>query len=456
MRVIRHGLPALLPRTSSRPEGEVQPGSLPARHTRVQYVELSAGFAPLSEHHGASTRVRSIVFLHGKPLGMVDLQPAVAALPERHAAAVGRALDSAIREHLLQDGLPSPTVLSAEGIPVRGTPACGVARRAFLARSPLATVVVPTRDRPQALGACLDGLQRLDYPNLDIVVVDNASRPAAARAITHICQAQPGVRCLREERVGVSNARNAGLAAAKGELVAFVDDDAEPDPNWLTELARGFETEEEIACVTGLVLPRELDTLPQVWFEDLSRLGKGFASQLYDLRQHRPPDSLFPYSVGAIGAGANFAFKTRVLRHLGGFDPELGTGSPARGGEDLEMWFRLMKRGYRIAYQPDGIVYHTHQRDYPSLKKKAFDYGVGLTAFLAKVLAHDPRHAVAFMPRLPRALAHILSKSSPKNSGKQANYPAQLTCIELAGMLYGPLAYLRSRAPRCVSPAQCG
>ncbi|MGH2365219.1 MAG: glycosyltransferase [Chloroflexota bacterium] len=444
-----------MPKTS-QPEHEVLSGSSPARHTCIQYVELSAGFAPPAQHYGASTRVRSIVFLHDQPLGIVDLPPGVAAVPERHAAAVGRSLGGAIREHLRRDGLPAPVALSAEGVPSRGTPACSAARQTFLARCPLATVVVPTRDRPRALGACLDGLQHLNYPNLDIVVVDNASRPAAASAIARTCQARPRVRCLREERVGVSSARNAGLAVATGELVAFVDDDAEPDRNWLAELARGFEAGDEIACVTGLVLPRELDTLPQVWFEELSRLGKGFASQLYDLRQHRPSDSLFPYSVGRIGAGANFAFNTRVLRHLGGFDPRLGTGSPARGGEDLEMWFRLMKRGYRIAYQPGGVVYHTHQRDYSALKKKAFDYGVGLTAFLTTVLAHDPRYAAAFIPRLPRALAHILSRSSPKNSGKQADYPAQLTRIELAGMLYGPLAYLRSRAPHYADAAQGG
>src|SRR5207244_2454103 len=138
-------------------------------------------------------------------------------------------------------------------------------------------------------------------------------------------------RCVRAPRHGLALARNRGLAEADGAIVAFTDDDALPDRAWLAQLAKAFEVAPDVACVTGLVLPAELESDAQVWVDAMWGFGKGFERRVFD--RHRPPGALlYPYTAGVFGSGANMAFRTGALRDMGGFDPALGAGSPATRG----------------------------------------------------------------------------------------------------------------------------
>jgi glycosyltransferase involved in cell wall biosynthesis len=138
----------------------------------------------------------------------------------------------------------------------------------------------------------------------------------------------PQVRYLREERPGSQWARNSGLRLVQGDIVAFIDDDALADPDWLTNLAIAFETVEGVACVTGLALPAELETQAQGWFEQFGGFNKGraFNRLIHNLTTHRMPDPLYPYLAGKFGAGVNMAFKADLFRALGGFDPAFVNG----------------------------------------------------------------------------------------------------------------------------------
>jgi len=112
------------------------------------------------------------------------------------------------------------------------------------------TVVVCTRDRAPSLARCLASLARLDPPAAEVLVVDNAPRDGSTREAV----AATPFRYVREERPGLDNARNRGIAEARGDIIAFTDDDVEVDPRWIGALATAFQ-DPGIAGVTGRVLP---------------------------------------------------------------------------------------------------------------------------------------------------------------------------------------------------------
>ncbi|TMM01307.1 MAG: glycosyltransferase [Actinobacteria bacterium] len=381
---------------------------------------------------GAAVAVR----VHGELVGVVELPLDGEADGARLAARAADALRERIEAHLRADGPPAP-----DGAP----PRCRREHARFLARAPAASVVVATRDGERTLGATLDALLALDYPRFEVLVVDNGSRGDGARSlVAERAEAAHPVRYVREPRHGLALAHNRGLAEADGAIVAFTDDDAVPDRAWLAQLAKAFEVAPDVACVTGLVLPAELESDAQIWVDAMWGFTKGFDRRVFDRR--RPPGALlYPYTAGVFGSGANMAFRTAALRELGGFDPALGAGSPARGGDDLAAFFDVIAAGHRLVYEPTAVVRHRHRADYDSLRRQAYSYGVGLSAYLAKTLVDHPGRVLDVSARAPWALAYVLSPRSPKNARRPTALPAELARLERRGMVVGPFAYLRSR-----------
>ncbi len=313
-----------------------------------------------------------------------------------------------------------------------------------------ASVVVPTAvSRPDQLRRCVQRLMELDHPDFEVIVVDN--RPAGATPVEIA-----GVRVLREPRPGISAARNRGLAVAVGEIVAFTDDDVQVDRRWLRSLGERFARDPELAAVTGLVLPAELETPAQIWFEQSgSGLDRSYSALTFEragpfrMRRRGMEDgsdlvqSL--YAMGELGLGSNMAFRTSVLRAAGGFDQALGTGTPTHGGEDLAVFVELLTAGHRLAYEPGAIVHHTHRATLPELERQLYGYGVGFTAMLTAIALRDPRHFAGLVAVLPAWVRSLRDPASPKRSQRTDAYPSTLGKLELRGMLAGPLAYLRAR-----------
>jgi glycosyltransferase involved in cell wall biosynthesis len=387
-------------------------------------------------------------------LGAVELDPSPTGVrhagvtPEEHAQAIWTRLRADIVAHLRADGHADPDKLRPSGLGGGERPTCARLRDELLAEPPEVTVIIPTRERPEMLRRCLGTILAGDYPadRLQVLVVDNRPDTDDTRHVVEELGRVLPVTYLREDRSGSASARNRGLSSARGEIVAFTDDDAMVDRRWISQLVIGFRAADDVACVTGLLLPRELETPAQVWFEEYGGFTRGFERRVYDLDGHRPADQpLYPYSAGIFGTGNNMAFERAALVEMGGFDPALGNGTPALGGVDSEVLLRTVVTGHRLVYEPSAIAYHSHRPDYAGLRRQIYGYGVGTSAYLLKTVLGNPRLLPDFARKLPRGLVFALSPRSDRNLAKRAGFPRELTLLELWGMARGPLAYARSR-----------
>lgn len=240
---------------------------------------------------------------------------------------------------------------------------------------PPISVVICTRDRTDLLKGALQAILALDYPHREIIVIDNApSNNSTAELVARL-----PVRYVKEERPGLDWARNRGIAEARHEIIAFTDDDVRPDRGWLRGIAAGF-AEEEIMAVSGLVAPAELETLAQQQFE----LIYGGMLQYLDSRKFNGSELSVQDLLWAskYGVGANMAFRRQVFAEVGTFDPALDVGTATRGGGDIEMFHRILAKGYATFYEPSAFVWHLHRRTDKALSKQLQDNGRSFGAYL--------------------------------------------------------------------------
>jgi GT2 family glycosyltransferase len=420
------------------------PVRVPARVLDLEIGQPLPPLEPSATTGGEAHRAAyALVRLHGCPLGTIEVDlTGGPVMPDRVAAAIWTALAPAIAGHLAADGAPPLDRLDAGGVPGGAAGPCTAADEASL---PFTSVVISTHERPGPLVACVDSVLRVDYPRLEVLVVDNAPKTTATRDLIEArYAAEPRVRYLLEPAPGASNGRNCGLRAATGEVVAFLDDDVVVDRLWLRSLVLGFRAAPGVACVTGMILPAELETPAQMWIEEFGGFDKGYERQIFDLAEHAGADPLYPYAVGTFGSGASSAFDPAVLRSIGGFDTALGPATPARGGEDIDAFLQIILAGHRLVYEPRSLVRHQHRREYADLRKTVQGYGVGLAAVLTKAFMNRATRA-DILRRVPRGVVYFLNPSSPKNQKKTRTFPRELTLLELSGVLIGPWCYLRSR-----------
>jgi GT2 family glycosyltransferase len=376
--------------------------------------------------------------LHGRPLGIL--------YPPRQGCPPGELARLALEKHgwAIAKHLVGDRVEAVDSVDDLATLSRACPRRERPARLAV-TVAVCTRNRAAQLRDCLDALVALDYPAdlLDIVIVDNAPVDSSTRDIV---ARYPSMRYLCEPRPGLDWARNHAVREARGEIVAYTDDDVSVDPGWVKAIADAFEDEPHAMCVTGLVLPDELDTSAQVLFERYGGFGRGFQREVYRVDVETGESAAQLYGgTGRFGTGANMAFRRRFFETEGLFDPALDVGTPSNGGGDLEMFFRVLKSGAALVYEPAAMVRHRHRRDYASLKKQIANNGIGFYAYLIRTAQAYPDERAALLRlgvwwlwwwnvrRLLRAIV------------RPRAFPLDLIVAELKGSLIGLRRYAAAR-----------
>jgi glycosyltransferase involved in cell wall biosynthesis len=432
------------------PDFAASPDEQTFRPIPVGDVELADPLSLDRVQRNAAGEAVVLVRLHKVPLGVLHLVGASASRVDLRERLQGE-YAAAVLDHLAGDGLSTTEVSGA--LALAADLPCSQAP----APSPgLATVVVCTLGADPRLRQTVDSILAQSHAEFELLVVDNRPESGGVDSIL-AGVADPRLRILRQPRRGLSAARNAGLAAAQGDVTAFTDDDAYADPDWLARLLTPFCRSPAVACTTGLVLPAALDTPAQLLFEEFGGFAKGFEPVVWSAADG--PDgasdglgrpgvrgALFPYSAGVFGSGNNMAVRTAWARHHGLFDEALGAGTVTRGGEDLDAFLTVMMAGDLLVYEPRAIVHHHARADSDSLRQQLYGYGSGMSAVIVKHALTSPRRALAIAARLPAGLVKLLSPSSEKNAARSADFPPELTRAELKGYLAGPVLYLRARS----------
>jgi GT2 family glycosyltransferase len=412
----------------------------------VRDVELSGPLPHIAAVAGDGRRVQQawmLFRLFSEPLGavLVDV-PAAGLTPRAVADAAVTELGAALADRLAGLGL---TELPTGGITPATEPAFLAKRREVLADAPPITVVICTRERPGDLARCLDSLLRQEYPRFSVLVVDNAPTSEATSEVVRAAARRGPVRYLREPQAGLSFARNAAVAAAPGEILAWIDDDEVADPHWLAEVARALHEHPEADVISGVIVPAELETRAQVWFEQFGghSKGRGFRPDVFSPATAHRQSPLYP--LPAFGTGANMTFRPGVIERIGGWDTALGAGTPAMGSEDTLAFMQVLLGGGTIAYQPTAVTWHYHRRDLAGLEKQMVGYGCGLTAAYTSLLLAKPSLIWRLLKLLPTALRDLTGGDSLRVSTLRDDFPRELLGANRRGMLAGPRAYLKGR-----------
>jgi glycosyltransferase involved in cell wall biosynthesis len=398
-----------------------------------------------------------LVRLHARPLGALTVDLTAGPVPaERLRMLIDARWGDTIRRHLASDHTAHPAAPPRDAW---DTCVLGAAS------SPTVSVVVPTCRRPGDLARCVDSILATGYPRLEVIVVDNAPQdPRTTALVAHRYAGDGRVRYVTEPTPGASRARNLGVRAARGEIVAFADDDVVVDRHWIAALSHALLINPDVDCVTGLVLPAALDTPVQLRFEQYGGFNRGYGQRIFDLADRRGDTLLYPYTAGALGALNNAAFRRSALREPDAFDVTLGPGGPAFGAEDQDAFLALLRGGGNLLYEPAALVRHRHREEYAELRWQVFTYGAGFTAALVHWALDERSVALELLRRVPAILP--LAFGLRRGAGSSAAAPdaclRELRWLERLGYLYGPVAYGRALLwrrrldARAVGPTNAG
>ena len=218
-------------------------------------------------------------------------------------------------------------------------------------------------------------------PHLEILVIDNAPIDESTK---NLVKKFPDVKYIHEPYQGLDWARNRAAKEAKNEIIAYTDDDVVVDENWINAIADIFENEKEIMAITGLVLPYEIETESQFLFEKYGGFNRGFERKWYKSKSVNHKSAKEFVGAGKFGTGANMAFRKKIFNKIGYFDPALDVGTVTNGGGDLEMFFRVLKEGYCLVYEPRAIVWHRHRREMKNLEVQLANNGIGFYSYLTR------------------------------------------------------------------------
>jgi glycosyltransferase involved in cell wall biosynthesis len=262
------------------------------------------------------------------------------------------------------------------------------------------SVVVCTHNRAYRLEQALKSLQEMAVPvglPWELVIVDNNSSDNTKRVVDNfINNFDLNVKYVVEKHQGLSYARNMGVQKANGTIIAFTDDDCIVDQHWITSIAKEFHSDESIAGIGGRVeLYNKLDRPVSI------RVSK-------EKMMLSSIDRLFNLIIGC-----NMAFVRPVFDEIGGFDTNFGAGTRFASTEDIDFLYRTYKKGLKIIYSPEILVYHNHgRRSNEQIRALYKGYAIGRGAFYCKhILMADKDVLHLACSELSSLIKQIMKKS---------------------------------------------
>ena len=214
---------------------------------------------------------------------------------------------------------------------------------------PKISIIVCTYNGRRTIGECCQEFHKLDYPNKEVIIVDDGSTDGTYKIV-----GQNGFRVIRTENAGLSAARNLGLEAASGEIVAYIDDDAYPDPHWLKYLAITFLTT-DCAGAGGPNIPPPGDG------KTAACVANAPGGPMHILISDREAEHL---------PGCNMAFRRDHLKAIGGFDVRFRAA-----GDDVDVCWRIQERGWWLAFSPGAVVWHHRRNSVRAYLRQQKGYG---------------------------------------------------------------------------------
>ncbi len=214
---------------------------------------------------------------------------------------------------------------------------------------PFISVVVCSYNGARTIRETLEHLARLRYPSYEVIVVDDGSTDRTSRIA-----AEFDVRLIRTPNRGLSRARNVGLAAASGEIVAYLDDDAFPDPDWLTFLAASFRDTDHVGVGGPNVPPADESLVARC-------VARAPGGPIHVLLSDTEAEHL---------PGCNMAFRAEALRAIDGFDPQFRAA-----GDDVDVCWRLQEQGWTLGFNPAAVVWHRRRDSVTGYWRQQRGYG---------------------------------------------------------------------------------
>jgi glycosyltransferase involved in cell wall biosynthesis len=293
-------------------------------------------------------------------------------------------------------------------------------RRPAPSSAPCLSVIVPVRNGERTIAGCVESILRGDFPDSarEVIVVDNGSTDRTARLL----ERYPIIR-LSEPRRGPSNARNRGIEASRGNILAFIDADCVATPGWLRALTAAF-ADARISGVAGEILAYPPRTA-----------AERYAAARRPRWQHAALHSERPYVVTA-----NVAFRRSTFAALGGFDPRFITG------EDQEFSRRFFQAGYALRYCAEAVVFHRHRDTAWRLFRQHFGWGWGAEQLGVYAWRSELAALLACTSRLVRAGRRRPAPAVPGDAGFELFEMLRLTARAGGALQYAASRVVRARA----------
>ncbi|WP_449417235.1 glycosyltransferase family 2 protein [Phormidium nigroviride] len=404
---------------------------------KVIDIELSQGIATIEDLENYR-KLQALVRLFGTPIGYVKV-------PVRGGMVTGQTLSQIILEQhnnqiisqLLYNGLSTSTATKEIG---QFEDLLTLSPPEYKGSLPLVSVAICFNNSISDLTITLNSLKHLDYPHLDILVVDNTLDGKAEKPIA---TQYPDIRYVRELCPGIDWARNRAVLEAKGDIIAYTNSGVLVDSGWVKALVKVFAEDANVMAVTGLVTPAELETESQILFEKKGGLSRGFESRRYQIAPRSKMPHAFLHSPERFGTGFNMAFRQSLFAKIGYFNPALDVDTDVQGNGDLEIFFRIIKEGYGLVYEPSALVYHKECRSDNELRSHSKNNAGIYSALLCSAINYPDERLPIFRMGLVKTVAYLVKflrsifKANPSS--------LDLVLAEIEDWLISPINYLKAR-----------